>query len=67
VTFEGDYGTRLDVSADHTNHGHPCVAFRVEKVDGPIVGFSLDENHAAALAKALEAAVMEIQARAVSR
>ncbi len=31
------------------------------------VDLVLDENHTAALAKALEAAVMEIQARAVQR
>lgn len=32
-----------------------------------IIGVALDENHAAALALALQAAIAEIQARAVSR
>jgi hypothetical protein len=55
--------------------GNPIEVDVVERFDGVrltrphvlLAGYCLDENHAAALVLALQAAVAEIQARAVSR
>lgn len=68
MTVDGIYGGRVTVEAGRTNHGAPCIYLAVHKPDGsPSVSIDIDENHAAALAKAIESGVMVLQARAVGR
>lgn len=70
MRFDGRKGKHLEVLNDvESRH---LVSLRIDR-DGPQgdlfreAYIDMDENHAAALALALQAAVAEIQARAVGR
>lgn len=66
MRFNGTDGAHLIVNVAD---GKPEVAFTIKDASEPgySESFTFDENHATALALALQAAVAEIQARAVSR
>lgn len=62
------YDAAIEVEVSTSNHGVHCAQIRVAKRNGEVtVLIELDENHTAALVLAAQAAVAEIQARAVSR
>jgi hypothetical protein len=69
VTISARYGTNVattievGTTATH-NVGRPLIRLGFEAASAP--GLYLDENHAAALVLALQAAIAEVQARAVS-
>ena len=67
MIVKGEHGASITISVG-ANASWPVVMLDARAAGGEFaVGVFLDENHAAALVLALQAAVAEIQARAVSR
>ena len=68
---EGASGVTVTVEPSDPNtvpeSGGPWIEVSADSGAGNSVTVGMDENHASALALALQAAVAEIQARAVSR
>lgn len=66
MVFRGESGDSIMIAIEEGEGRRPVLALWVDG-ESAHEGVQLDENHATALALALQAAVAEIQARAVGR